>query len=179
MCSHPSIDVNTQDTDGHTALSWAVFNGHVEVVTLLLQNPDVRTDIADIDGMTPLSWAIAKRQPIILVLLLERLGIYPNPEFFDNLLRDPLEAEPSSLLLEAIEGRPVQGYYHPLQSHPGCSGKEATRILWTNPLVSETFARRKTTLQQTDFELAPHLFPQYSYDLAQTESPALLQRQML
>ena len=99
LSSHPSIDVNTQDTDGHTALSWAVFKGHIEVVAVLLQNPDVRTDIADMDGMTPLSWAIAKRRDVILVLLFERLGIYPIPESFNKLLRGPVEVQAASLIL--------------------------------------------------------------------------------
>ena len=126
LLQNPSTDVNAQDSDGQTALGWAVFNEHVEIVFTLLQYPEVRIDIADIDGMTPLSWAIAGDCTVILVLLFRRLGVNPDDELLETLLRGSMKVVPveRSLHFNAVEGRWHQRYNLSLQSHPICRGEQ-------------------------------------------------------
>ncbi|OQR80393.1 hypothetical protein BIW11_02406 [Tropilaelaps mercedesae] len=51
-------DPNTQDNDGSTALMCAAEHGYIDVVRMLLANPDVEINIADHDGQTALSIAM-------------------------------------------------------------------------------------------------------------------------
>ena len=53
LLSRQSVDVNYTDHNGWTALTWAIINGHIEVIKALLEhNADV--DIQDINGWTAL-----------------------------------------------------------------------------------------------------------------------------
>lgn len=46
-------NVNEKDLDERTALHWAAGNGHVEMVTFLLQLDDIDINGKDEDGWTP------------------------------------------------------------------------------------------------------------------------------
>jgi ankyrin repeat protein len=48
-----SINVNSSDTWGNTALHWACTHGHDKIVTMLLASPDIDVNQKDIDGGTP------------------------------------------------------------------------------------------------------------------------------
>ena len=52
-------EVNCRDEDGHTALHYAVMNGHDRIVLLLLADPRVDVNCRDKHGATPLSLCLA------------------------------------------------------------------------------------------------------------------------
>ena len=70
---------NEHDCMGMTALTWASFRGHDEVVKVLLERRDINPDQADTKyGQTPLSWAAEKGHDGVLKMLLERGGVNPD-----------------------------------------------------------------------------------------------------
>lgn len=60
-----------------TPLHVACYQGYLEDVQLLLNQPNVELNLVDIDGYTPLMWAVAKGNKEIVGLLLAR-GANPN-----------------------------------------------------------------------------------------------------
>ena len=72
-------DVNARDCMGHTALMWAVIQGHEEVVNMLLEREDVNPDQPDTKyGRTPLSWAAREGHQGVVKILLERGDVNPD-----------------------------------------------------------------------------------------------------
>ena len=65
------VDVNAEDSDRRTPLSWAARSGHGAVVKLLLETGKVDVDSKDIDRRTPLSWAARSGHEAVVKLLLE------------------------------------------------------------------------------------------------------------
>lgn len=118
--SQVGTNVNTQDEDGRTALSYAAEYGHearvsellaatragiiervIAVVPLLLEKgPNL--DIKDKSGQTPLLWAARKRHKVIVQLLLEN-GACINT--IDNLGWTPLSLAVGKRLSSTTEGR--------------------------------------------------------------------------
>lgn len=74
------IEVNSQSQSGQTALSQAVWEGHVEVVKLLLNMDGIEVNIGHQDGETTLSLAAMKRHVEVVKLLLETDNIEINIE---------------------------------------------------------------------------------------------------
>jgi len=73
-------DVNARDCTGSTALTWAAYKGHEEVVKMLLEHKDVNPDRADTKyGWTPLSWAAERGHEGIVKMFLERREVNPDP----------------------------------------------------------------------------------------------------
>jgi ankyrin repeat protein len=62
--------INTKDTDGHSALMWAVYNEHdnVDIIQALL-NKGADVNIKAKDGSTALSWALKKGNTATVALL--------------------------------------------------------------------------------------------------------------
>jgi len=49
----PEININWTDSDQWTFLHIAAFNGHVEVIKLLLAHPNIHINLQDSEGDTP------------------------------------------------------------------------------------------------------------------------------
>ena len=56
-------NVNEKDSIGHTALMWAVINGHNSIVKLLLDQPGVKINETSIRGNTALHFAVLCNNP--------------------------------------------------------------------------------------------------------------------
>ena len=78
LLAHPSIEVNTADSEGRTALLWASYRGHDQVVKLLLDHQNVDVNKADKDGQTPLHGASFRVRPKVVELLLSHPSIRVN-----------------------------------------------------------------------------------------------------
>ena len=82
-------DVNAYDCIGMTALTWASFRGHDEVVRALLGRGDINPDQADTKyGQTPLAWAALNGHEGVVKMLLERDDV--NPDRASKYGRTPL-----------------------------------------------------------------------------------------
>src|SRR5262245_30510925 len=68
-------DVNARQTDGATAMHWAVYQDDIEVVDLLIKN-GAMVDVANRDGVTPLHMA----------------SLYGNARIIDRLLKAGADA---------------------------------------------------------------------------------------
>jgi len=51
---HPDLNVNWKDLRGFTALSWASWHGHTQVVKLLLAHPAIDVNAQTDGGYSPL-----------------------------------------------------------------------------------------------------------------------------
>jgi len=72
-------DVNAYDCLGMTALTWASFRGHEEVVKKLLEREDINPDQADTRCCrTPLSWAAENGHEGVVKMLLQRDDVNPD-----------------------------------------------------------------------------------------------------
>jgi len=72
-------DVNAYDCMGMTALTWASFRGHEEVVKRFLEREDINPDQADtFYGQTPLSWAAGNGHEGVVKMLLQRENVNPD-----------------------------------------------------------------------------------------------------
>jgi len=65
-------DINEGGYSGRTPLSWASYNGHEEVVKILLGREEVNPDKPDKNGQTPLFNAILNGHEGVVKILLER-----------------------------------------------------------------------------------------------------------
>ena len=79
LVGRSDIDVNTQCSDGRTALSWAAENGHEGVVRLLLERADIQVNTQGSLG-TALSGAAENGYEGVVRLLLERADIQVNTQ---------------------------------------------------------------------------------------------------
>jgi len=52
---HPELDVNWADDDQRTALHYACWNGHAELVKFLLGHPNIYVNVKTTNGSTPIS----------------------------------------------------------------------------------------------------------------------------
>ena len=69
-------DVNAYDCFGMTALTWASFRGHEEVVKQFLEREDINPDQVDtVYGQTPLSWAAESGHQGVVKMLLQRADV--------------------------------------------------------------------------------------------------------
>ena len=65
-------DINCQDEYGWTALHWACYNNHIEVVkALLIRKNDIDINIKDLNGITPLHEACYQGNSEIVDILLD------------------------------------------------------------------------------------------------------------
>jgi len=71
-------DVNGESLWGCTPLSWAAYNGHEEVVKILLAREEVIPDKEDMFGQTPLSDAARNGHEGVVKILLGREGFSPD-----------------------------------------------------------------------------------------------------
>jgi ankyrin repeat protein len=70
------VDVISKDSIGHTALSYAVMNGHENIARRLLRNEDVQVNSQDtIHGRTPLIFALEYKYYALAKLLLSRSDV--------------------------------------------------------------------------------------------------------
>lgn len=68
-------DINTADSAGHTALTWAAIHGNESIVTSLLKRHDIHATQKSIVGYTPLHYASAKGHKAIMEQLLRTVGV--------------------------------------------------------------------------------------------------------
>ena len=68
----PTIDINTQDESGRTALHYAVMYEKERVVKVLLAHQDIRHSLKDKQGQTPLDIALAANHTAIIKM-------FPDP----------------------------------------------------------------------------------------------------
>jgi len=73
-----SSDINGEGYLGCTPLSWAAYNGHEEVVKILLGREEVNPDKPDNSGKTPLSYAAQSGHEGVVKILLEREEVNPD-----------------------------------------------------------------------------------------------------
>jgi len=73
-CIERGDDLNEWDEEGFAALHWAIQEGHMTIVTLLLDH-GADINLPNQDGMTPLHIALYDRKSEIALLLMER-GAY-------------------------------------------------------------------------------------------------------
>jgi len=74
-------DVNEYDCMGMTALTWASFRGHEEVVKKLLEGEDINPDQQDTEyGRTALLWAAKNGHEGVVKMLLERDDVNPDQQ---------------------------------------------------------------------------------------------------
>ena len=66
------------DCMGNTPLAWAAWNGHEEVVKILLERDDINPEKPSESGHTPLCYAAEGGHEGVVELLLERDDV--NPE---------------------------------------------------------------------------------------------------
>ena len=67
----PTIDINTQDESGMTALHYAVMYEKEEVVKALLDHPDIKPSLKNKQGKTPLDIALATNNTAIIEMFPE------------------------------------------------------------------------------------------------------------
>ena len=67
---HQPVAIDERDTDGHTALMWAAYQGDAISVELLLKH-GASVNVKDNTGMTPLHWAAVKGSTMAIQHLLE------------------------------------------------------------------------------------------------------------
>ncbi|WWC85410.1 uncharacterized protein L201_000273 [Kwoniella dendrophila CBS 6074] len=67
---HQPVAIDEKDTDGHTALMWAAYQGDALSVALLLKH-GASVHLQDNAGMTPLHWAAVKGNKVSIKHLLE------------------------------------------------------------------------------------------------------------
>lgn len=74
------VKINTQDAIHRTALIWAAFKGHENMVKFLLTIPKINLEVRDSMGYTALMWAVYKSNENIVKLLLDA-GAEPYTKF--------------------------------------------------------------------------------------------------
>ena len=65
------IDLNARNREGRTALTCACLSGHMEVIQVLLEDPEIEPSSTDIQGWTPFMSAIARGQYQVVKMMLE------------------------------------------------------------------------------------------------------------
>jgi len=73
-------DINREDCIGNTPLGWAAYNGHEDVVEILLGRGDISPDRLDMGGQTPLCCAARDGRGGLVEMLLWRDDIDPNKQ---------------------------------------------------------------------------------------------------
>ncbi|XP_074589035.1 acyl-CoA-binding domain-containing protein 2-like isoform X2 [Curcuma longa] len=82
--------VNSRDSEGRTALHWAVDRGHLDAVKTLLDN-DAHVNAKDDEGQTPLHYAaLCEREEIARLLV----SHHADPSVKDNFDSSPLDLGP-------------------------------------------------------------------------------------
>lgn len=71
LLEREGVEMDSKDRDGRTPLSWAVEEGYVEVVQMLLEK-GAEVDSKDSKGRTSLSWAAAYGRGEVMQLLFEK-----------------------------------------------------------------------------------------------------------
>ena len=102
-------DVNDKDSDGWTALMWAVFREHNSIVRLLLEQPAVKVNEKRIDGWTALHWAAKYNNPEGARMLLLHPGFNsPNSiSFGETALMVAVRDRKKEVLLELVKHESV------------------------------------------------------------------------
>jgi len=106
-------DVNAKDNLGATALHYAVDQGHLEIVRLLISTPNIELDEADEDGNTPLMVALIKGHKEIAEELFfnkhHKNYRHPTQEEFDIAARSGFY---EGALLLLVNGVDPNGFVH-------------------------------------------------------------------
>jgi len=104
-------DINQRDCEDNTPLGWAAWNGHEQVVEMLLKRGDIDPDKAGSEGQTPLYYAAHRGHAEVAKMLLERGEV--NPDKLNEKDQTPLwrtawngHAEVAKMLLERSEVNP-------------------------------------------------------------------------
>jgi len=71
-------DVNAKDLVGNTALHWASYKGHTEIVPMLLKQKGIKVNANTIDGDTALDYAIEEEHTEIVKLLIRNGATIPD-----------------------------------------------------------------------------------------------------
>lgn len=66
----PKVGINAQDSDGRTALIWAAYKGHENVVKLLLESPGININLRDRTGYSAIKAAASNGRENVIKLLL-------------------------------------------------------------------------------------------------------------
>lgn len=66
----PQVALDRKDTQGHTALMWAAFQGDALSVDVLLKH-GAAVHVSDMDGLTPLHWAVVHGNRLCILRLIE------------------------------------------------------------------------------------------------------------
>ncbi|KAG0642457.1 hypothetical protein HOY80DRAFT_950212 [Tuber brumale] len=95
LLNHVDTKPDIPDDDGRTPLSWVVWNGHQEIVKVLLERRDFNPDARDLSGETPLSWAPQNHRYAIAKHLSKRKRYDQSPSGEDP--PEILSPEPSEI----------------------------------------------------------------------------------
>ena len=78
-----NANINAKGSHGETALHQASFNGHMNVLEVLLSSKEVDIDAETIEGKTALSFASSKNHPGAVGLLIQK-GAYADVKGASN-----------------------------------------------------------------------------------------------
>lgn len=114
------IAVDEKDTEGHTALMWAAYQGDGLSVELLLKH-GASVETTDNAGLAPLHWAVVKGSPVCIRHLVLAGADFDARENQGKTPRDMAdELKSTQALNRALEdanfdmsGRPIQAYCSP------------------------------------------------------------------
>ena len=99
-------DVNDKDSDGRTALMWAVWKNNNSIVKLLLDQPAVKVNEKDDDGWTALHFAAWSNNPEGARMLLLHPGFNPansTNNLGETVLMKAVRLRKKEVLLELVK----------------------------------------------------------------------------
>lgn len=94
--------INERDGVKATAMTWAAYSGHIEILDYLLKN-GANIESLGTDDRTALGWAVLNAQAAAMTFLLERGASLDAKDNMDRSVRDAIKASPHARVHHAFE----------------------------------------------------------------------------